>query len=238
MAKLDDLLEELVTANHVLAKLGIVDSFGHVSIRSPDNPNRYFLSRSRAPERVETGDIMEFSLEGDPVDAKGRKPYLERFIHGAAYEKRPDVMSCIHNHSPGTIPYGVTGRKMRPIMHMCGTIGDEVPIWDQHKKFGDTNLLVESMAMGRDLVKTLGKGRTALMRGHGAMVVGPELRATVYTAIYLELNAKLQMQAEAMGKVKFLTKGEVKKVAATTSVSNINRAWENWCRKADRPYRE
>ena len=123
-------------------------------------------------------------------------------------------------------------------MHMCGTIGDEVPIWDQHKKFGDTDLLVDSMAMGRDLVKTLGKGRTALMRGHGAMVVGPELRATVYTAIYLELNAKLQMQAEAMGRVKFLTKGEAKKVADTTSMSNINRAWENWCRAADRPYRE
>ena len=238
MSKLSDLIEDLVTANRILATQNIVDSFGHVSIRHPDNPKRYLLSRSRAPERVETADIMEFTLEGDPVDAKGRKPYLERFIHGAAYEKRPDVMSVIHNHSPGVIPYGVTGRKMRPIMHMCATIGDEVPIWDQHKKFGDTNLLVESMAMGRDLVKTLGKGRTALMRGHGAMVVGHELRATVYTAIYLELNAKLQMQAEAMGKVKFLTKGEADKVAASTTPANVNRAWENWCRKAERPYRE
>jgi ribulose-5-phosphate 4-epimerase/fuculose-1-phosphate aldolase len=238
MSKLSDLIEDLVTANRILAKQGIVDSFGHVSIRNPNNPNTYFLSRSRAPERVETGDIMEFTLEGDPVDAKGRKPYLERFIHGAAYEMRPDVMSVIHNHSPGTVPFGVTGRKMRPIMHMCATIGHEVPIWDQHKKFGDTNLLVESMAMGRDLAKTLGKGRTSLMRGHGAIVVGPDLRATVYTGVYLELNAKLQMQAEAMGKVKFLTKGETQKVAATTSSSNINRAWENWCRAADRPYRE
>jgi HCOMODA/2-hydroxy-3-carboxy-muconic semialdehyde decarboxylase len=152
---------------------------------------------------------------------------------------RPDVMSVIHNHSPGVIPYGITGRKMKPVMHMCATIGHEVPIWDQHKKFGDTDLLVTSMAMGRDLCKTLGKGRTSLMRGHGAMVVGAELRATVYTAVYLELNAKLQMQAEAMSKkVKFLTKGETQKVAASTSIANINRAWENWCRKADRPYRE
>jgi HCOMODA/2-hydroxy-3-carboxy-muconic semialdehyde decarboxylase len=239
MAKLDDLLEDLVTANRVLASQGIVDSFGHVSIRHPGNPGRYFLSRARAPERVEMADIMEFTLEGDPVDAKGRRPYLERFIHGAAYEMRPDVMSVIHNHSPGVIPYGVTGRKMRPIMHMCGTIGYEVPIWDQHTKFGDTNLLVESMAMGRDLAKKLGKGRTALMRGHGCVVVGPDLRATVYTAIYLELNAKLQMQAEAMSKkVRFLTKGEQKKVAATTTPANVNRAWENWCRKAERPYRE
>ena len=238
MATLAELIEDLVTANRILATQGIVDSFGHVSIRNPENPKTYFLSRSRAPERVETADIMEFTLEGDPVDAKGRKPYLERFIHGAAYEKRPDVMACIHNHSPGVIPYGVTGHKMRPIMHMCVTIGHEVPIWDQRKKFGDTDLLVTNMAMGRDLVKTLGKGRTALMRGHGCVVAGPDLRQTVYTAVYLELNAKLQMQAEAMGKVKFLSKGEVAKVTATTTPTNVNRAWENWCRKAERPFRE
>ena len=237
MAKLDDLIEELVTANRVLANLGIVDSFGHVSVRHPDNPKRYFLSRGRAPERVERADIMEFTLEGDPIDAQGRKPYLERFIHGAAYEARPDVMAVIHNHSPSTIPFGITGRKMRPVMHMCATIGYEVPIWDQHTKFGDTNLLVESMAAGRDLAKKLGKGRTTLMRGHGALVVGHELRATVYTAVYLELNAKLQMQVEGITKkVRFLTKGEQKKVADTTSVSNINRAWENWCVKAGRPF--
>jgi len=238
MPTLYDLIEDLVTANRILATQGIVDSFGHVSIRHPDNPQRYLLSRSRAPERVETGDIMEFTLEGEPVDARGRKPYLERFIHGATYEKRPDVMAVIHNHSPGVIPFGVTGRKLKPIMHMCGTIGHEVPIWDQRKKFGDTDLLVTNMAMGRDLVKTLGKGRTALMRGHGCVVAGPELRQTVYTAVYLELNAKLQMQAEAMGKVKFLSKGEVNKVISTTTPTNVNRAWENWCRRAERPFRE
>jgi HCOMODA/2-hydroxy-3-carboxy-muconic semialdehyde decarboxylase len=238
MSNIDYLLEELVTANRILAKQGIVDSFGHVSIRHPDKPERYLLSRSRAPERVEAADIMEFTLEGDPVDAKGRKPYLERFIHGAIYEMRPDVQAVVHNHSPGVIPFGVTGRKMRPIMHMCATIGHDVPVWDQHKKFGNTNLLVESMAMGRDLAKTLGKGRTSLMRGHGAVVVGKDLRATIYTSIYLELNARLQMQAMNMGKVKFLTKGEVDKVAATTTPPLVNRAWENWCRHADRPYRE
>jgi len=239
MATLAELIEDLVTANRILATQGIVDSFGHVSIRHPDDPKRYLLSRSRAPERVETADIMEFTLEGDPYnETKGRKPYLERFIHGAAYEARPDVMAVIHNHSPGVIPYGVTGRKLKPIMHMCGMIGHDVPIWDQRTKFGDTDLLVTSMAMGRDLAKKLGKGRTALMRGHGCAVVGKDLRITVYTAVYLELNAKLQMQAEAMGRVKFLSKGEVDKVVSTTSPANVNRAWENWCRKAERPYRE
>jgi ribulose-5-phosphate 4-epimerase/fuculose-1-phosphate aldolase len=239
MAKLDDLIEDLVTANRVLANQGIVDSFGHVSVRHPDNPKRFFLSRARAPERVERGDIMEFGLDSEPVGGKGMRPYTERFIHGAAYEARPDVMAVIHNHSPGVIPYGITGHKMRPVMHMCATIGYEVPIWDQHTKFGDTDLLVVNMAMGRDLAKKLGKGRTTLMRGHGCIVVGPDLRATVYTAVYLELNAKLQMQAEAMSKkVRFLTKGEQQKVAATTTPGNVNRAWENWCRKADRPYQE
>jgi ribulose-5-phosphate 4-epimerase/fuculose-1-phosphate aldolase len=211
MSKLSDLIEDLVTANRILAKQGIVDSFGHVSARHPNNPKRYLLSRARAPERVETG---------------------------AAYEARADVMAVIHNHSPGVIPFGVTGRKLKPIMHTCATIGHEVPIWDQRKKFGDTDMLVSNMAMGRDLAKALGKSRTSLMRGHGCVVVGNHLRATVFTAIYLEMNAKLQMQAETMGKVKFLSKGEVDKVAAATTGTWFNRAWENWCRAADRPYRE
>ncbi len=238
MAQLGQLIEDLVTANRILAKQGIVDSFGHVSVRHPDNPQRFLMSRARAPERVESADIMEFTLEGEAVDAKGRKPYVERFIHGAAFEARPEVMAVIHNHSPGVIPFGAAGRKLKPIMHTCATIGHEVPIWDQRRKFGDTDMLVSNMAQGRDLAKALGKGRTTLMRGHGCVVVGPNLRAAVFTAIYLEVNAKLQMQAEAMGKVKFLSKGEVDKVTAVTNEVWYNRAWENWCRAADRPYRE
>jgi HCOMODA/2-hydroxy-3-carboxy-muconic semialdehyde decarboxylase len=204
-----------VTANRILAKQGIVDSFGHVSVRHPDNPQRYFLSRARAPERVEIGDIMEFTLESEPVDARGRNPYVERFIHGAAYEARPDVMAVIHNHSPGVIPFGVTGRKM-------GRSLRNESHW----------IRVPDGPRG-------GKGRTALMRGHGCVVAGPYLRATVYTAVYLELNAKLQMQAESMSKkVRFLTKGEQQKVVETTTPTNVNRAWENWCRAAERPYME
>jgi HCOMODA/2-hydroxy-3-carboxy-muconic semialdehyde decarboxylase len=195
------------------------------------------MSRARAPERVETADIMEFTLEGEAIDPKGRKPYLERFIHGAAYEARTDVMAVVHNHSPGVIPFGVTGIKLKPIMHMCATIGHDVPIWDQRKKFGETNLLVDNMKIGRDLAKALAKGNTALMRGHGSVVVGKTLREAVYTAIYLELNARLQMQAMNMGKIKFLTKGEADKFAATLPVT-LNRPWENWCRTVGRPYRE
>jgi HCOMODA/2-hydroxy-3-carboxy-muconic semialdehyde decarboxylase len=177
---------------------------------------------------------MEFTLEGDPIDAKDRKPYLERFIHGAIYEARPDVVSVVHNHSPSTIPFGVTGKRMKPLLHMCASIGHDVPLWDSHDKFGNTALLVSDMKMGRDLAKRLAKGRTALMRGHGAVIAGFSIRHAVYVSIYLELNAKLQMQAMQMGKIKFLYKGEVDAVIARTGAYGINRAWENWCRRAGR----
>jgi len=198
MTKLEFLLEEVVTANRILAREGVVDSFGHVSARHPDNPQRFLLSRARAPDCIEVGDIMEFTLEGEAVNAQGRAPYLERFIHGGIYEARPDVHSVVHNHSPSVIPFGVTGGKLKPLLHMCANIGHEVPIWDSYDKFGDT------------------------------------VRQAVFISIYLEVNAKLQMQAMAMGDIKFLTPGEVDKIMARTGPYSINRAWENWCRRAGR----
>src|SRR3984885_11838701 len=154
MSKLDFILEELVTANRVLANEGIVDSFGHVSARHPERPDHYLLSRARAPERIEKDDIVEYQLDGTPIDERGRTPYLERFIHGAIYESRPDVQSVVHNHSPSVIP------------------------------FGDTTLLVSDMAMGRDLARHLAQRPTTLMRGHGATVVGRSVRHAIFISIY------------------------------------------------------
>jgi ribulose-5-phosphate 4-epimerase/fuculose-1-phosphate aldolase len=236
MAKLDQVIEELITANRILARENIVDSFGHVSARHPDNPQRYLLSRSRAPDCIEKDDMMEFTLDGEAVDARGRAPYLERFIHGALYEARPDVLSVVHHHSESVIPFGVTGCKLKPIFHMGASIGAEVPVWDSHDHFGDTSLLVENMEMGRDLAKLMHHSATALMRGHGATVVGRNIRHAVYISVYLEVNARLQKQAMDMGGVKFLTAGEVDKVATRTSSYGINRAWENWCQRAGRPF--
>jgi ribulose-5-phosphate 4-epimerase/fuculose-1-phosphate aldolase len=242
MAKLDYLIEELVTANRILAREGVVDSFGHVSVRHPDNPQRYLLSRSRAPDCIENADIMEFTLDGAPIEAKGRAPYLERFIHGALYEMRPDVMSVVHNHSESVIPFGITGKPIKPVFHMGASIGHAVPVWDSHDHFGDTALLVENMDMGRDLAKLMGSGGTALMRGHGATVAGRNIRHAVYISVYLEVNARLQKEAmdivSDLEEVKFLTIGEVDKVAARTGSYGINRAWENWCRRAGRPFQE
>jgi ribulose-5-phosphate 4-epimerase/fuculose-1-phosphate aldolase len=234
MNKLDFILEELVTANRILAKEGVVDSFGHVSARHPDDPQRYLLSRARAPERIDRDDIVAYRLDGTAIDERGRAPYLERFIHGAIYEQRPDVHAVVHNHSPSVIPFGVTEKKLKPLLHMCASIGHEVPVWDSHDKFGDTTLLVTDMDMGRDLARTLGERPTALMRGHGATVVGRSVRHAVFVSVYLELGAKLQMQAMAMGEIKFLTPGEVDKITARVSDYSLNRAWENWARRAGR----
>src|SRR5438105_3021554 len=136
------------------------------SCAHPDNPGHFLLSRARAPDCIEVDDIMEFTLEGAAIEPRGRAPYLERFIHGAIYEARSDVHSVVHNHSPSVIPFGVTGRKLKPLLHMCANIGHEVPTWDSHEKFGDTALLVENVEMGRDLARAFGSGRSILMRGH------------------------------------------------------------------------
>jgi ribulose-5-phosphate 4-epimerase/fuculose-1-phosphate aldolase len=234
MSKLNFILEELVTANRILAHQGVVDSFGHVSARHPDNPHRFLLSRARAPERIERDDIVEYTLDGNGIDERGRAPYLERFIHGAIYEARPEVQAVVHNHSPSVIPFGVTGTRLKPLLHLCASIGHEVPIWDSHDKFGDTTLLVANMDMGRDLARQLGARPTTLMRGHGATVVGNSVRHAVFISVYLEVGAKLQMQASALGEIKFLTAGEIDKIVARVNDYTINRAWENWARGAGR----
>jgi ribulose-5-phosphate 4-epimerase/fuculose-1-phosphate aldolase len=236
MDKLSNILDELVTANRILAREGVVDSFGHISVRHPDNPSHFLLSRARAPDMIEKDDIMEFTLDGTPVDAKGRNPYLERFIHGAMYEARADVHSVVHNHSESVIPFGVSPKRIKPIFHMGASIGHEVPVWDIHDHFGDTSLLVENMDMGRDLAKLMGQKSTALMRGHGATVVGRNIRHAVYISVYLEVNARLQQNAMQLGEVKYLSKGEVDNVVSRTADFGINRAWENWCRRAGRPF--
>jgi HCOMODA/2-hydroxy-3-carboxy-muconic semialdehyde decarboxylase len=229
-------LDELVTANRILAREGIVDAFGHVSVRHPQDAGRYCLSRARAPECIEPGDVMEFSLEGVPIEPAGRKPYAERFIHGAVYEARPDVQAVIHNHSPAVIPFGVTGTPLRPLMHMCASMGIDVPIWDSRTRFGDTNLLVTGLPMARDLAAALGGRSVCLMRGHGCVVAGQSLREVVFNAVYLELNAGLQMRASGMGAITFLSDGEVAAILKTRSSFTFERAWEYWCQRAGRAY--
>lgn len=236
MSAHDDLLDDMVAANRILASQGVCDAFGHISVRNPDNPDTYFLSCAKAPQLVEREDIMEFAFDGTPVGGDTRKPFLERFIHGSLYEARPDVRSVIHSHSRSVIPFTVTPAKLRPLVHSCATIGHDVPVWDAQNQFGDTNLLISSVEMGRDFAGVMGGGRSALMRGHGSTVVGASIREAVYTAVYLEVNANLQIQASALGPITFLTDGEIDRIQSRLADAKpgegYNRAWEYWCRQA------
>jgi HCOMODA/2-hydroxy-3-carboxy-muconic semialdehyde decarboxylase len=231
-----DVLDELVTANRILAREGVVDSFGHVSIRHPDHADRYVLSRARAPECIEAEDLMAFTLDGTPIDPAGRKPYAERYIHGAVYEARAEVRAVVHHHSPSVIPFSVTPARLSPVLHMCAGIGTHVPTWDSRARFGDTNLLVTNVEMARDLAAALGPRSAILMRGHGAVVAGASLREVVFNSIYLQLNADLQMKAQTLGDVTFLSEGEVAAILRSRGSFTFERAWEFWCRRAGRPY--
>ena len=235
MSDLKSTIDELVIANRIVAAEKVCDAFGHVSIRHPDDPKKFLLSRGRAPELIEAKDIMTFALDGATVEGKG-KPYLERFIHGAIYEARPDVQAVVHSHSYSVVPFSVIGEKLRPIMHVCATIGADVPVWDPQSNFGDTDMLIANMEQGRDLARALGPRTSVLMRGHGSTVAGRSLREAVYAAVMLEVNAQLQLKARAMGEVKFLTQGEIAKIRERQDRGRpgegFDRAWQYWLRHA------
>jgi ribulose-5-phosphate 4-epimerase/fuculose-1-phosphate aldolase len=236
MSVLTQALDELVTANRILAREGVVDSFGHASIRHPDRPDRFLLSRARAPECIDLDDLMEFSFDGTPLDPGSRKPYAERFIHAAVYRARPAVHGVVHNHSPSVVPFSVTSAPLSPVMHMCAGIGLRIPTWDSRSRFGDTNLLVTNMEMAADLAAALGDRPVILMRGHGCVVAGASLREVVFNSIYLQVNADLQLKATALGEITFLSDGEVAAVLRTRGSYTFERAWEFWCHRAGRRY--
>ncbi len=227
-------ISELVIANRVVAHLKLVDSFGHVTMRNPQNPQRFFMSRARAPRLVTKEDILEFNLDSTPVDLRGLRPYSERFIHGCIYKSRPDVMAICHNHAHELLPLAVTKTAMRPALHTAAVIGQEVPVWDIRDRFGDTNMLVTSNEMGESLAGTVGKSKAALMRGHGSVVVGTTVQDAVFSAFYLRLNAEVIIKAMSMGEqVTFLSPGEIDLSGELHSQPAAQwRAWEDWCSQA------
>ena len=233
MDRLTRTMREVVVANRILARENVVDAYGHVSIRHPDNPGRYLMSRSRSPELVTLGDIMEFELDGRPVDDP-RTPYAERHIHGAIYEARPEINSVVHNHSHAVIPFGVTPVALRAVAHVGASIGSEIKVWDIRKKFGDTNLLVVNMEQGRDLAKCLGHNTVVLMRGHGCAVAGTSVQGAVMTSIYLQVNAGLLQDSLNMHEdIEYLSDGEIALCAETfLSDFSVQRAWEYFQRRA------
>ena len=223
------LVEKLVIANRILYAQGVVDGFGHVSVRHDKSPGHFLLSCNRAPGLVKKADILTYDLSGDLVEPSTLRSYLERFIHGEIYRARPDVMAVVHSHSPSVIPFGVTGQRLRPIFHMSGFLGSGSSLYEIRESNGNTDLLIRDMGLGKDLAKALGQHTCVLMRGHGSTVVAPSLERAVYRAVYAEENAKLQLTASALGPIEFLTPEEADK-AMNTNEGQVMRPWELWSR--------
>ncbi len=233
MNRLDRAIYRLVAANRILANEGVVDAYGHVSIRHPDNPSHYLIARSRSPELVEASDIVEYSLDGQAIPGNAPAPYLERYIHGAIYEKRPDINAVVHSHADAVLPFTISDSALRPVIHTASDMGENVPVWDIRDRFGDTNLLVTDMEQGRDLAEGLGACSVVLMRGHGFSAAGRSLIEVVKIAVYLPRNATVLMQALQLGKIKQLSRGEIEvRSKVDPEASHMWRAWEYWCQRA------
>jgi ribulose-5-phosphate 4-epimerase/fuculose-1-phosphate aldolase len=236
LTPLESALQDLVDGNHILAHHRVVDVFGHLSVRHPERPDRYFMSASCAPGSVTRADLVEFTLDSEPIDQAGRRLYAERPIHGRIYASRPDVMSVCHNHSPATIPFGVTNEPLRPILHVGSVIGKNVPVWDISDDFGDTDLLVVTADMGTSLAKTLGQGPVVLMRGHGASVAGGGVREVVFICVYLQMNAEISLAARSLGStIRYLSDGEIERASPYASLPlSQDRAWNGWLNEMER----
>ncbi|MCA9288066.1 MAG: class II aldolase/adducin family protein [Phycisphaerales bacterium] len=220
-------IQDLVIANRAMAAEDVIDDFGHVSARHPLNPERFLLARSRSPLLVTADDIIEFTLDGDPINQNGRDVYKERFIHGAIYAARPDVNCAIHHHAKAVLPFTVCDTPLRPLFHMAAVIGAEVPTWDSQDEFGDTNMLVDSLPMGQSLARVLGDGTCALLRAHGAVCAAHNMAAACLVSVYLKENAELVLRTLPLSpEPRYLTPGEVEMTRSTLfSQVPLDRAW-------------
>jgi ribulose-5-phosphate 4-epimerase/fuculose-1-phosphate aldolase len=221
------LAEKLAIANRILFSQGVVDGFGHISVRHDKSPGHFLLSCNRAPGLVSADDILTYDLNGDLAVASDKRSYLERFIHSEIYRVRPDVVSVVHSHSQSVIPFGATGQRLRPIFHMSGFLGSGSALFEIRDAGGNTDMLIRDTGLGKALAQSLGQHNCVLMRGHGSTTVGPSIEVAVYRAIYAEVNAKLQMQAAALGPINFLNEEEAALAAASTE-GQVVRAWDLW----------
>jgi ribulose-5-phosphate 4-epimerase/fuculose-1-phosphate aldolase len=229
----DEIVRDLVAANRVLAHEQVVDAFGHVSVRDPADPMHFWLARSLAPALVESTDILEYDLDGNPLDVKAVSSYQERFIHSEIYRTRRDVQAVVHCHAPSLIPFGVTGVPLRPMYHQSAFIAAGIPVCEIRTAAGMTNMLIKDAKLGRALAQALGDKPAALMRGHGAVIVGESLPTAVGRSVYLDLNARVQVQAMAIGSTR-ITYIDPMEARLYVAPNNYDRAWELWRREVNR----
>jgi ribulose-5-phosphate 4-epimerase/fuculose-1-phosphate aldolase len=223
-------LADLAAASRILAAQGVVDGFGHVSMRHPQARDRYLMARSIAPAQVTPEDIIEYDLDSNPVNAEGRSSFLERFIHGEIYKARADVMAVVHSHSPSVIPYGLTRTRMQAMFHNAAFLAEGVPVFDIREKFGVTDLLVGNGDKGVALAQTMGKRDVVLMRAHGSVACGPTLQSAVFRAVYTEVNARIQHWTTALaggGPIAALDPEEGKLSDVVNRTAGM-RAWDLW----------
>jgi HCOMODA/2-hydroxy-3-carboxy-muconic semialdehyde decarboxylase len=234
-------IRDLVIANHILGNEGVVDAFGHVSVRHPGNPDRYLLSRSRSPGLIEATDILEFDLDSKCVDLRGHQPYSERFIHGSVYKARPDVMAVCHSHAHDLVPFTVTDASLKPVWIFSASIGPEVPIWEIRDDFPDpTNMLIVNDAIGASMARALGPRSAVLLRGHGAVIATAGIKNTVMASMGLMLAAEMLMKSHLLAaarggnaNIRYLSDGEIKSTADVLyHPGGLNRAWEYWSHRA------
>ena len=228
--KIAEVRAELSLANRIVANEGIIDAFGHVSMRHPDNPNRYFLSRSRAPELVTPDDFIEYDLDSKEVVPSDTPQYSERVIHGEIYKARPDVMSVCHHHCPAFMPLLANRIDYVPVFHLGAVGGIKPPFWDQHDEFGDTNMLVIQPAEGASLARSMGQGMMVLMRRHGVTVAGTSVKDCVFRSVFSARNAAYQVQALSIGSnIESLSQGEANLAGSISSkTTGLTRSWEYW----------
>lgn len=225
------LIEDLVVANRVLVRYGVLDGMGHVSVRHDVDPKRFLLSRSRAPELVTANDILEYDLDGNAVNPQGRAQYSERFIHAEIYKARPDVNAVVHSHAPAVIPFSVSDVPLRPIYHMASQMLEGIPVFEIRDDFGMTDMMVTSPERGRSLVESLADSVSVLMRGHGIAVTGPTIPHAVGRSIYTQINADLQLKAIGLGgTVNYLDPREAQAQLDRGEHRGYSRSWELWKR--------
>jgi ribulose-5-phosphate 4-epimerase/fuculose-1-phosphate aldolase len=236
MSDISALVRDLVVANRILARENVVDAYGHVSVRHPDDPQRFLLATSVAPEMVEEDHIVAFNLDCTPVRDDGRPLYHERFIHGGIYEARPDVQAVVHAHAEDVLPFSISTTALRPVIHSGSFMGAHVPVWDMADRFGpDTNMLVTNMEQARDLARCLGPNNVALMRGHGFSAAARSLIEVVRMAVYIPRNARVQMNALRLGgEITPLHDGEIaaRDLGYKPYSLETRRAWRYWAHKA------
>lgn len=228
-------LQDLAAASRILADQGVFDAAGHVSMRHPANPERFLMSRSLAPALVTADDIMQFTLDCEPCDARGRSAFIERYLHGEIYRARPDVMGVAHGHSPAVVPFGLVSTPMRATYHNAAFLAYGVPVFDIRDSFGATDIVINSSARGAALARALADKAVVLLRAHGFVAVGPSLQAAVFRAIFTEVSARVQLQAEALGGPLAALDDEEGRKADAINLATVARSWEYWKRRVPPP---